>query len=202
MNTFSDTLILLFIIALIYILVYFLVTSILTGLQSIKLGGYSKKRAGFNENEENSEINEIENENEENEKPNEKNELESKEKSEECSCIEKCDCATKYLLLHYKKIAQFHPNAKDKIIVQLHSTEWCKYCKQMKPIWEEAISRIKNDPNLDGGFLFLEQNQDECNSPAIKTVPAIFKFKTGENSLKKYENVYDVDALKNWILNA
>lgn len=203
MSDFGNGLVLLFIVVLLYILVYTLVSWIVGGSSSLEkyytggfFGGYQgrKKKAGMNEIKvEKSEFNE-------NEK-SELNEIEI-EKEKKCSCVDKCECAANPLLLHYKKIIERNPNAKDKIIVQLHSTDWCEFCKKMKPLWEEAILRIKNDPNVSNKFLFLEQNQDECNSPGIKTVPAIYKFKNDENSLKKYENVYDTDNLHNWILTA
>lgn len=181
MDSFGDTLVLLFIIILLYVLVRFFVSRFLRS-GSLFTGGYAGNGRRLRQKFGSDDPKEGENE-------------------PKCSCVEKCDCEKNHLLLHYKKIAERNPEAEGKIIVQLHATEWCEFCKKMKPIWEEMILRIKNDPKTAERFLFLEQDQDECNSPGIKKVPSIYKFDQGENSLVKYENVYDVDNLYNWVLN-
>lgn len=231
MQTFGDSLVLLFVIVLLYILVYCAVNWLIGNkvvYQTNYFGGILGGRehsSGKNKIFGGAESGGDERVDESADESGDESVIESADetagKKADSTADSKADeptnenVAENYLILHYKKIAQRNPDAKNKIIVQLHSTDWCKFCQKMKPIWEKATLRITNDPKFSDKFLFLEQNQDECNSPGIKTVPAIFKFIDGENDslcsqndqhpqpvLKKYENVYDVDELYNWILSA
>ena len=99
------------------------------------------------------------------------------------------------LLEHYKSLRKkmiiFDERHANKTIVQLHYTDWCPHCVEMKKIWK----KLKKESYKN--FIILEQNQDECNSPGIKYVPSIFKF-DGVN-IEKYEGGPDRKKIVKWM---
>lgn len=103
-----------------------------------------------------------------------------------------------YLLEHYKTLKRRYENYNeklgDKFIVQLHYTNWCPHCKEIVPVWK----KLKEDKKLAEHAVFFEQDQDECNSPGIKTVPTIIAFKDGV--IYKYMGRRNVPSITDWIM--
>jgi len=82
------------------------------------------------------------------------------------------------------------------VTVVLHYTDWCGYCKRMKPVWADVKKNLSNDSNIT----FLENNEDEKPSPDVKGVPAIFRYENGE--VKKYNGPAEYQQLYNFIKEA
>lgn len=82
------------------------------------------------------------------------------------------------------------------IVVGLHHTNWCGYCKQMMPIWE----RVKAD--LAGqNIKFVEFDEDKVHTPWVDGYPTIVKVnRLGKSS--KYQGRAVYEDLKAFVLNA
>jgi thiol-disulfide isomerase/thioredoxin len=106
------------------------------------------------------------------------------------------DCLKKHYETIRRRISMYNPQNKDNIIVQLHSTSWCPYCKKMLPIWNKLMEHVNNNPDFTN-YTFLEQDQDECNAPGLESVPKIYKY-VG-NNLIKYSGHYDFDKLLDFV---
>lgn len=78
-------------------------------------------------------------------------------------------------------------------VVEFHYTDWCGYCKKMKPIWYS----IKGDIP---GVKFVEIDEDKAKTPGITGYPTILLKHNGQT--KTFNNVYDSSALKNWIMGS
>lgn len=89
-------------------------------------------------------------------------------------------------------------NLADKPIIQYYYADWCIWCEKMRPIWEKIKKRAEKDKKLSD-FVFLEQNQDECNAPGISGIPKIVKYHRGKISI--FHNEYDYDSVYNFILS-
>lgn len=82
----------------------------------------------------------------------------------------------------------------DNIVVGLHYTNWCGYCKLMKPIWDQVKL------NLAGyNVVFLENDEELAKTPGISSYPTIIRYYKGE--ARQYEGRADYDTLRSWILN-
>ena len=89
----------------------------------------------------------------------------------------------------YKKKAQ-----KGKVIIGLHYTDWCHFCKEMKPIW----FKVKEDiSEVDNSIIMFENNEEEHPTPGIDGFPTILKLKEGK--LTKYQDGKNYENLKRFI---
>jgi len=75
--------------------------------------------------------------------------------------------------------------------VTLHYTEWCSFCKKMKPVWQQ----VKND--LGGQVRFIEVDEDKNPTPGITGYPTIVKY---DGNYSRYSGEADARKLKQWIL--
>jgi thiol-disulfide isomerase/thioredoxin len=79
--------------------------------------------------------------------------------------------------------------------VTLHYTNWCGYCKQMKPVWEKVKVAAANS-----GIIFSEVDEDIAHTPGITGYPSIIMLnERGERS--KYFGTADFDTLRNWVVS-
>ena len=74
-------------------------------------------------------------------------------------------------------------------IVVLHYTNWCGWCKKMKPIWEKVKAA---NPNMT----FQEVDEDKAKNPWIKSYPTILLY---TNKVHKYEGGPDFEKLNAWV---
>lgn len=78
--------------------------------------------------------------------------------------------------------------------VTLHYTNWCHYCKQMKPVWNAVKSST-----LANGIVFREVDEDVAKTPGITGYPTILMVdEHGKTS--QYNGGSDMVSLRNWIL--
>ena len=88
--------------------------------------------------------------------------------------------------LQHKKTASF-----DTPVVRLHYTNWCPWCKKMKPIWEESKKSL-------GNIIHFEENDEDIQKTSgIAGYPTILLHSQGR--VYKYDGKLDVNHLNNWI---
>lgn len=84
----------------------------------------------------------------------------------------------------------------DRIVVGLHSTNWCGYCKVMKPVWDQLKANLKT---INANVLFVENDEDENPQPWIKGYPTIIRLYHGR--IQEYKGPADYEQLKAFVLN-
>lgn len=98
---------------------------------------------------------------------------------------------------YYKTYSQKN-NASDTIVVGLHYTDWCGYCKRMKPIWYELKKNLSG-PEFSAVVMF-ENDEDANPTAGVSSYPSIFKMRNG--LVEKYHGRSDYDQLRAFILAA
>lgn len=94
---------------------------------------------------------------------------------------------------YYKSL----PESESKITVGLHYTNWCPYCKKMKPVWEAVKSNLSGDRFKQ---LVMFENDEEINpTPGVTSYPTIIKYRGGK--AREYKGVADYEQLRTWILS-
>jgi hypothetical protein len=103
--------------------------------------------------------------------------------------------------VHHKPVTSYWTkyHGLDKIVVILHYTDWCSYCAQMKPVWNNIKREILSNPSLTN-VIMLENNEDINKTSGVDRYPTIRKFVNGR--CHKYKGYADYDRLRSWILNA
>ena len=63
-----------------------------------------------------------------------------------------------------------------KITVTLYWAEWCKYCTEFKPIWEELKNKVSEDKDIASKIEFkdFEESRDKEETKNINGFPTIF----------------------------
>lgn len=98
----------------------------------------------------------------------------------------------------YYKTFTAESQGKNAIVVGLHYTNWCGYCKRMKPIWEQ-VKKDLSSPAYSG--VKMIENDEQANpTPGIDGYPTILKMQHGKTV--KYEGRADYDQLRTFILDA
>jgi len=76
--------------------------------------------------------------------------------------------------------------------VYLHYTNWCGYCKQMKPIWGSVKTALE-----DTGIEFYEIDEDVAKTPGVNGYPTILMI--DENGFRhQYPGHIDFEKLRAW----
>jgi thiol-disulfide isomerase/thioredoxin len=78
--------------------------------------------------------------------------------------------------------------------VTLHYTNWCGYCKKMKPVWDQV-----KKASAGSGIIFSEVDEDIAKTPGVNGYPTIIMLdERGQRS--KYIGQADFATLRNWIV--
>lgn len=96
---------------------------------------------------------------------------------------------------YYKSYSQKDYGA-DTIIVGLHYTDWCGYCKLMKPVWYELKQQLANSQY--SAIIMFENDEQVKPTPGVDGYPTIFKMRNG--MVTKYKGRADIDQLRSFIL--
>lgn len=96
-------------------------------------------------------------------------------------------CVVILILFTYEKFTG--PN-----VVTLYYTNWCGYCKTMKPIWNE----VKQSVGWSSNIVFNESDEDRSKTPGVVQFPTIKK-QSGIYTTQ-YEGGPDVAQLRAWVL--
>lgn len=82
----------------------------------------------------------------------------------------------------------------DTRVVRLHYTNWCHYCKLMKPVW----ARVKQ-ACAGSNIIFEEVDEDKTRTPGITGFPTIILVnKFGQSS--QYPYGADFEMLRAWVM--
>lgn len=100
-------------------------------------------------------------------------------------------------VMSYYKTFEEIDFGKDAIIVGLHYTDWCHYCKLMKPIWFRVKRNLESGPY--SAVKMVEVNEDETPTRGINGYPTIIKYRGGK--ARKYDGLADYNQLREWILS-
>ena len=79
--------------------------------------------------------------------------------------------------------------------VKLHYTNWCGYCKLMKPVWNNVKKSLDNR-----GITFIEIDEDIAKNPSITGYPTIIMVDRNGRS-HTYAGRADFKQLSAWILS-
>lgn len=80
--------------------------------------------------------------------------------------------------------------------VYLHYTNWCGFCKKMKPVWERVKEALSTS-----GIEFHEVDEDIAKTPGINGYPTIEML--DENGYRRlYSGQIDFAQLRNWVAAA
>ena len=99
------------------------------------------------------------------------------------------------VMSYYKSLEQERYGA-NKVVVGMHYTNWCSYCKQMKPVWQEVKASL-NNPNFSS-VVMLENDEEAKPTPGVSMYPTIIRYEGGK--ARRYKGRYDVDELRTFIL--
>lgn len=101
------------------------------------------------------------------------------------------------VISYYKTFTkeQYGPNA---IVVGLHYTDWCGYCKLMKPVWNELKEELTKDPKYSG-IVMIENDEQAKPTRGITGYPTIIRYRGGK--AEKYKGRADYQQLRAFILS-
>lgn len=98
----------------------------------------------------------------------------------------------------YYKSFRSDQYGKDAMVVGLHYTDWCGYCKLMKPVWNKLKDDLSKDPNYSG-IMFVENNEEENPLRGISGYPTIIRYRGGK--AQKYDGRAEYEQLKRFVLS-
>jgi thiol-disulfide isomerase/thioredoxin len=99
------------------------------------------------------------------------------------------------ILSYYKTLNKTNSN-QNEIVIGLHYTDWCGYCKLMKPVWQQ----VKNDLAKTHPNVVMVENDEQANpTRGISAYPTIVKFRGGKG--RTYKGRADYQQLKEFILS-
>lgn len=78
--------------------------------------------------------------------------------------------------------------------IYYHYTEWCGYCKKMKPMWNNIKARMS-----DRAF-FIENDEDKNRTPNVNSYPTVMAHIDGQQL--KYDGGYVEEELTAFVQNA
>lgn len=78
--------------------------------------------------------------------------------------------------------------------VTLHYTNWCGYCKQMRPIWDRVVRSSNGN-----GIIFEEVDEEKAKNPYITAYPTILMVGR-DGRVLQYSGEPDFEKLRAWVL--
>lgn len=84
----------------------------------------------------------------------------------------------------------------DRIVVGLHATSWCGYCKVMKPVWNQLKEVLKK---IGANVIMVENDEDANPQPWVRGYPTIVRLYHGK--IQEYKGPADFEQLKAFVLN-
>lgn len=97
------------------------------------------------------------------------------------------------IISYYTK---YRGNDTDRIVVGLHSTSWCGYCKVMKPVWNQLKEVLAN---IGANVLMVENDEDANPQPWVRGYPTIVRLYHGK--IQEYKGPANFEQLKAFVLN-
>lgn len=79
--------------------------------------------------------------------------------------------------------------------VYLHYTNWCGFCKKMKPIWAQVKETL-----AETAVEFYEIDEDVAKTPGVNSYPTILMI--DENGFRhQYPGAYNFEQLRSWCVS-
>jgi thiol-disulfide isomerase/thioredoxin len=106
-------------------------------------------------------------------------------------------CNNKIIVQPTQEISKVIIDDNDKIKVYNFNTTWCGYSKQFQPIWDDFVSTIKDEDNIDAYDLKCDNDNynDLVNKYEIEGFPTVIIEKS--NNFIKYNGPRTVEGLRN-----
>jgi len=82
----------------------------------------------------------------------------------------------------------------DKPTIYYHYTEWCGYCKRLKPVWNSVKGRMSHRA------FFIENDEDKQQTPNVNSYPTIIAHVNGQQI--KYDGGKTEDELMKFVQDA
>jgi len=79
-------------------------------------------------------------------------------------------------------------------VVGLHYTDWCHFCKLMKPVWHSTTKQFAGNT----AYKFVEINEEKTPTAGVASYPTIARIKDGKVS--QYHGGANASALKSFIV--
>jgi thiol-disulfide isomerase/thioredoxin len=86
-------------------------------------------------------------------------------------------------------------NINNKRRIYLHYTQWCHFCRMMKPVWEKVKTATTGS-----GIEYIEVDEDLVHTPGISGYPTIIMLDE-QGRRHKYIGQADFDTLRNWCVS-
>lgn len=100
-------------------------------------------------------------------------------------------------IMPYYRTFDARSQGQHSIVVTLHYTDWCSYCKRMKPVWEK-VKQSLSGPQYSG-ITFVENDEDKFPTVGVESYPTIVKLREGK--ARKYLGRADFDQIRKFILS-
>lgn len=84
------------------------------------------------------------------------------------------------------------------IIVVYHYAPWCRYCKEMSPVFDAIADDLKS-AGVFTGVTLIKNDEDKKPTAGITSYPTIIRYQAGK--MRRYMGRARYNDLRNWILN-
>lgn len=96
----------------------------------------------------------------------------------------------------FSQIGPTYPAIPGQMTVILSYTDWCHYCKVMKPVWAAVkANALQTAPDI----IFIENNEQINPSPDVNAYPTIDKIIDGKKT--RYTGGADYQTLYRWVMS-
>lgn len=89
-------------------------------------------------------------------------------------------------------------SVKNKTIIQLHHTDWCKFCQEIKKPWVKLRRSAPKNPRLEN-YVLLQVDNDKQRVPGVNIVPTLVKYRP-DGTIDFYNGKKTFNDIFNWIV--
>ncbi len=89
-------------------------------------------------------------------------------------------------------------NGLGQIIVVYHYTNWCRYCKEMSPVFDQVSNDLAS-AGVFGGVTMMKNDEEKKPTAGINSFPTIIRYQAGK--MRRYTGRARYNDLREWILN-
>ncbi len=89
-------------------------------------------------------------------------------------------------------------NGLGQIIVVYHYAPWCRYCKEMSPVFDLIADDLKS-AGVFTGVTLIKNDEEKKPTAGINSYPTIIRYQAGK--MRRYTGRARYNDLREWILN-